>query len=114
MLDPRRLRAIAREQSLQGVAMTERRAWGSVRRLPTRTRLPSERYRASYFGPDGQRYQGPTAFTTKDDASAWLEAEQKKISAGTWEPARPYPLAVRSTGGDDRPRLIETLTMKAG
>jgi hypothetical protein len=97
--------------------MTERRAWGSVRQLPTRSRQPCDRYRASYFGPDGQRYQAPEPFISKDDASAWLEAEQKKISAGTWAPGRPYPLGVRppwEDGDDDAPRLIETLTMEAG
>lgn len=56
-----------------------KRSWGSIRKLP------SGRFQARYFGPDGEQRPAPVTFTTKTDASAWLAAQQTKISAGTWE-----------------------------
>lgn len=56
-----------------------RRTWGTVRKLP------SGKFQARYVGPDGQRYGAPVTFTTRGNASAWLAAEELKVSAGTWE-----------------------------
>ena len=47
-------------------------------------KLPSGRYQASYPGPDGERHNGPTAFTHKADAQAWITAERRLIEYGTW------------------------------
>lgn len=57
-----------------------RRGFGMVRRLP------SKRYQASYFGPDLSRHTGPTTFTTKADAEAWLAEERKEVESGKWRP----------------------------
>lgn len=38
------------------------------------TRLPSKRYRARYWGPDGRRYNAPTTYVARTDAErgGWL------------------------------------------
>lgn len=56
-----------------------KRSWGSIRKLP------SGRYQVRYLGPDREYHPAPVTFTTKTDASAWLAAEQTKISSGAWE-----------------------------
>ena len=48
--------------------------------------LPSGRYRASYFGPDGRRYKAPTLFLTKREARSWLSLRQSEIVRKAWEP----------------------------
>ena len=48
--------------------------------------LPSGRYRARYYGPDGRRYQAPTLFTAKVDARAWLSLRQSEIIRHAWVP----------------------------
>ena len=47
-------------------------------------KLPSARYQASYPGPDGQRHNGPSTFTHKADAQAWITEERRLIEYGTW------------------------------
>lgn len=59
-----------------------RRGFGYVRRLP------SKRYQASYVGPDGARYAAPDTFEAQSDAEAWLAAERRLISDGTWAPPK--------------------------
>lgn len=59
-----------------------RRGFGAIRRLP------SERYQASYTGPDLQRHGAPHTFVTRTDAEGWLSAESKLISADAWAPPR--------------------------
>lgn len=54
-----------------------RRSFGAIRRLP------SERYQASYAGPDLQRHVAPVTFTSAADAETWLS-----MSAG-WSKAKP-------------------------
>lgn len=41
-----------------------------------------------YLGPDREYHSAPVTFTTKADASAWLAAEQTKVSTGAWEVER--------------------------
>lgn len=56
----------------------EKRRFGQVRRLP------SGRYQARYTGPDLQRHNGPTTYTAKVDAEAWLLDERRLIESGRW------------------------------
>lgn len=73
-------------------AKAEHRAFGYIRRLPSR------RYQASYADPEGRtiqkasgavtalRHTAPQTFETRQDAEAWLTDERRLISAGTWRP----------------------------
>lgn len=54
--------------------------FGSLRKLP------SKRWQARYWGPDGKRYSAPQTFDAKPDAVAWLADERRKIQRETWEP----------------------------
>lgn len=61
----------------------------------TAHKLPSGRYRAMYFGPDGRRYKADRTFLTEKDARGWLSLRQADIIKKSWtppeadEPARP-------------------------
>ncbi len=48
--------------------------------------LPSGRYRAMYYGPDGRRHKAPTTFVAKADARGWLSLRQAEIIAKAWQP----------------------------
>jgi integrase len=48
--------------------------------------LPSKRYRAMYYGPDGRRYRAPTTFLAKQDARGWLSLRQSEIIRNAWTP----------------------------
>ncbi|WP_068274774.1 tyrosine-type recombinase/integrase [Aldersonia kunmingensis] len=48
--------------------------------------LPSGRFRALYYGPDGRRYKAPTTFTAKQDARGWLSLQQADIIRKAWTP----------------------------
>lgn len=48
------------------------------------TKLPSNRYRARYTGPDARLHNAPHTFDTRLDAEAWLTDERRLISSGTW------------------------------
>lgn len=56
----------------------DKRAFGSIERLP------SGRYRAKYWAPDGNRYAAPVTFDAKIDAEAWLADERRQINRGEW------------------------------
>ncbi len=58
--------------------MATRKNWGAIRKLP------SNRFQASYVGPDGIRHNAPDTFRTKTDASNWLTAIRAEIQDGTW------------------------------
>ncbi|MBF4998639.1 tyrosine-type recombinase/integrase [Nocardia sp. BSTN01] len=51
-------------------------------------KLPSGRFRALYYGPDGdgKRYKAPTTFLTKQDARGWLAMQQADIIRKVWQP----------------------------
>jgi integrase len=52
-------------------------------------RLPSGRYRAQYYGPEGKRgrrYAGPTTFRTKAEARQFLATVHNDIVRGKWLP----------------------------
>jgi integrase len=57
--------------------MGARTTFGSVRKLP------SGRWQASYWH-DGKRYLGPTTFTSKGDARAYLSAVETDVRRGGW------------------------------
>jgi len=40
--------------------------------IPLLSQLPSGRYQAHYYGPDGRGYKAPTTFATEQDARDWL------------------------------------------
>jgi hypothetical protein len=48
--------------------------------------LPSGRFRALYYGPDGRRYGAPTMFTSRKAARGWLSLRQSEIIRKAWEP----------------------------
>lgn len=52
----------------------------------TAHKLPSGRYRAMYFGPDGRRYKAPRTFLTEKDARGWLSLRQSEIIRKSWVP----------------------------
>jgi integrase len=52
-------------------------------------KLPSGRWRALYYGPEGnqgRRYSAPTTFTTKRAARQWLSTVQADLIRGKWLP----------------------------
>lgn len=57
-----------------------RRAFGSVRKLP------SGRWQARYTGPDLTEHRASNTFAFKRDAEAWLGAEDRLIAGGGWVP----------------------------
>jgi integrase len=52
----------------------------------TAHKLPSGRYRAMYFGPDGHRYKAPKTFLAEKDARGWLSLRQAEIIRKAWTP----------------------------
>jgi integrase len=53
------------------------------------SKLPSGRWRALYYGPEGKagrRYSAPTTFTTKRAARQWLSTIEADIVRGRWLP----------------------------
>jgi hypothetical protein len=59
----------------------DRGAFGTV------SKLPSGRWRAMYYGPEGSggpRYKAPQTFTTKRDARRWLATVQADLIRGQW------------------------------
>ncbi len=55
-----------------------RRAWGTVRRLP------SGRYQARYRDGSGKQVSAPQTFATKADGNRWLAKVQTEMDAGRW------------------------------
>ena len=71
---------------MAGKPGTGRRHWGTLRRLPNKSR----HYQASYIWPphSQQRHYAPLTFAAKMDAEAWLAAERRTIEQGTWQPPK--------------------------
>jgi integrase len=65
------------------------RQFGNIRRLP------SGRYQARYYGPDGVRHSAtttdgrPLTFETKADADEWLSTQHTDIVRRQWRPVAP-------------------------
>lgn len=55
-----------------------RRAFGTIRKLP------SERFQASYVGPDLARHCAPFTFDARGCAERWLEEERRLIQLEEW------------------------------
>ncbi|MBJ7450849.1 MAG: site-specific integrase [Blastococcus sp.] len=55
-----------------------RRAWGTVRRLP------SGRYQARYPDGSGKQISAPHTFATKADGNRWLAKVQTELDSGRW------------------------------
>ncbi len=67
----------------EGRRPQDRGAFGTV------SQLPSGRWRAMHYGPEGSagpRYKAPTTFTTKKAARQWLSTQQADIIRQTWLP----------------------------
>ena len=67
----------------QGRRPQDKGAFGTV------SQLPSGRWRAMHYGPEGKagrRYTAPTTFTTKKAARQWLSTIQADIVRGKWLP----------------------------
>lgn len=58
----------------------------------------SGRYRARYFGADGERYNAPHTFDTITDARAWLSARRVEMQRGEW--VSPIELKERQKAAD--------------
>ena len=67
--------------------MASRKNWGAIRKLP------SNRFQASYVGPDGKRHNAPDTFKTKTEASVWLSSVRTSIMEGTWIAVESNPQA---------------------
>lgn len=52
----------------------------------TAHKLPSGRWRAMYFGPDGRRYKADKTFLAEKDARGWLSLRQSEIISKSWLP----------------------------
>jgi integrase len=58
--------------------VTARRAFGSIRKLP------SGRYQARHLGPDGLIRPAPQTFERKRDAELWLSQTEADLARGAW------------------------------
>ncbi len=56
-----------------------RRAFGSVEQLP------SGRFRARIVGQDGKHVSAPTTFTSRTDASLWVDVQHADLVRGAWK-----------------------------
>lgn len=76
----------------EGRSAQKRGAFGTAHKLP------SGRYRAMYYGPDGRRYKAPTTFLAERDARGWLSLRQAEIIRGAWMPPEAeMPAAMKQT-----------------
>jgi integrase len=51
----------------------------------TTRQLPSGRWQARFYGPDGVRHSAPVTFDTRLDAAAWLRAQAGDVDRGLWQ-----------------------------
>ncbi|MCZ3387303.1 MAG: site-specific integrase [Actinomycetia bacterium] len=77
--------------SVQGVPVvgdgppTSRRRRRSRRVFGSVERLPSGRFRARVVGPDGKYLSAPTTFTSRTDASLWVDVQHADLVRGAWK-----------------------------
>lgn len=74
--------------------------------------LPSGRYRAMYYGPDGRRYRAPTTFLAVSDARGWLSLRQAEIISKAWTPPDAAPKITRTTFADYARNWIKQRDLK--
>lgn len=70
--------------------MPQRRAFGSVRKLP------SGRWQARYRGPDGKMRSAGTTFDTKGKATAYLSAMQADMDRQAWRDPKAQAIPLRA------------------
>ena len=75
----------ATDRCVEVTAGKSRRGFGSLRKLP------SERWQASFVGPDLVRRPAPQTFETKGDAEGWLGRRRGEVMAGEWLPPVKVP-----------------------
>ena len=78
----------------QGRRDQDRGAFGTV------SQLPSGRWRAMHYGPEGStgpRYKAPTTFTTKKTARQWLSTVEADIIRKKWLPPVEQPTVKKQT-----------------
>ena len=63
----------------------------------TAHKLPSGRWRAMYFGPDGRRYKADKTFLAEKDARGWLSLRQSEIIAKSWMPPHAHEAQTKLT-----------------
>lgn len=90
------------------MASNKRRRFGNVRKLP------SGRYQARYYDPDGIRRAAPDSFETEGEALDWLTVKEAELLRGEWTdpdrgkvPFGPYARAWIDERSGLRPRTIE-------
>lgn len=94
-----------------------RRSFGQI------IKLKSGRFQARYNDPNGRvtdqgvrvRYPAPHTFTSRVDAEAWLAAERRLISEGTWTPPPVRRAAIqtaRLTFGEYAPQWLTARKVK--
>jgi hypothetical protein len=91
----------------------QRRSWGKLRQL----RHGSNRWQASYMGPDLVRHTAPDTFTARMDAEYWLGAERRLIERDEWTSPKTRAAqhnAQAMTLSDYADRWIEQRTLKQG
>lgn len=79
----------------------------------TAHKLPSGRYRAMYFGPDGRRYKADKTFLTEKDARGWLSLRQAEIIAKSWQPPEAHAAQTRLTLDDYSETWLEQRDLKS-
>ncbi|CDM76125.1 tyrosine-type recombinase/integrase [Mycobacterium marinum] len=79
----------------------------------TAHKLPSGRYRAMYFGPDGRRYKADKTFLTEKDARGWLSLRQAEIIAKSWQPPEAHAAQTRLTLDQYSETWLEQRDLKA-
>ncbi|WCS20120.1 site-specific integrase [Mycobacterium marinum] len=79
----------------------------------TAHKLPSGRYRAMYFGPDGRRYKADKTFLTEKDARGWLSLRQAEIIAKSWQPPEAHAAQTRLTLEDYSETWLEQRDLKS-
>jgi integrase len=87
----------------EGRRRQDKGAFGTV------SKLPSGRWRALYYGPQGRhgrRYRAPTTFTTKRAARQWLATVQADIIRGKWLP----PVDAQAAAPGTRALTLNTYT----
>lgn len=69
----------------EGAPTSRRRRRRSRRSFGSVERLPSGRFRARVVGPDGMYVSAPTTFTSRTDASLWVDVQHADLVRGAWK-----------------------------
>jgi integrase len=94
------------------MAQTESRRRSRRATFGTVHKLPSGRFRAMYYGPDGRRHTAPTTFFNRQDARGWLSLRQSEIIRKTWEPPEAQKPATKLKFGDYSQQWMDQRDLK--